>query len=75
MTKPEGRPSLLEFAAAQKKVESCRVCELPEVDEIHAARKAGVSYQNIVRWLVEVRGYEPGYVSDHRLTIHLTSHV
>jgi hypothetical protein len=75
MPKSDGKPSLVEFAASLKPKNICRVCELPEVAEINEARKAGVSYENIVRWLVEVRGYEVGFISNHRLASHFKSHV
>lgn len=68
------KPSLTEFAAAKKPAPACRVCEIPEVKEIDSARAVGVSYDNIVGWLVEVQGYEPGFISVHRVEKHFREH-
>lgn len=74
MATSEGHLSLAEFAAAKKPAPACRVCEIPEVKEINAARLHGVSYKNIAEWLVAVRGYEPGRISHHRVEKHFHEH-
>lgn len=73
MAKPNG-PSLLEFVAAQKPQHVCRVCELPEVQEINEARQHGASYKNIALWLTQVRGYPVGHISHHRVESHFNQH-
>lgn len=70
MPASDGKPSLLEFAASLKPQNVCRVCEIPEVKEINEARRQGVAYAMITRWLVTACGYEPGFISDHRVETH-----
>lgn len=70
MPQPDSKPSLLDYAAAKKPQAGCRVCEIPEVKEINAARMAGVSYDNIALWLVEACGYRSGLISKHRVSQH-----
>lgn len=70
MPTPDGKLSLVEFAAAKKPKSTCRVCELPELAEIHEARQLGISFKNIAGWLVEVRGYDADFISHHRVERH-----
>jgi hypothetical protein len=66
--------SLAEFAA-EKAPPPCRVCILPEREEIDEAYKTGVARRLILEWLREVRSYAnngPTGVSDSALDKHLT---
>jgi len=70
MSKPDGKLSLVDFAAANKRKRVCRVCDLPELQEITDARAAGVSCPTILNWLVPQRGYETGWITKSRLEDH-----
>lgn len=69
------KPSLEEFAKA-KQPPPCRICTLPEGEEVNQALRAGIARRIVVQWLHEVRGYAtsgPLGVSGNAMEKHATN--
>ena len=56
MTAPKSKISLVDYAAS-KLPPPCKVCVIPERQEIDEAAKSGVSRRIIHEWLTEQKGY------------------